>query len=179
MSRTFSFLLMGLLAIGAADLSAQSRKKTDNPQSPSASTSVKLGGNTVSIEYNAPFARGRAVEGGLIPYGKVWRMGADSATTLTTDADIMIGDVKVPKGVYTLYIHASEKDWKLAINKQTGQWGTQYNADQDLGRATMSLKQLGAPVEKFEILLKESGPKAGTLQAVWGKTDASVPIKLL
>ena len=83
------------------------RRVTQNAQSPSADTTMKVGGKDVTIEYNAPSARGRKVEGGLIPYGEVWRLGADSATTLTTDTNLKIGDLAVPKGVYTLYIAAS------------------------------------------------------------------------
>src|SRR3954449_6853645 len=69
------------------------RRVTQNKQSPPADTSMKVGGKDVTIEYNAPSARGRKVEGGLIPYGEVWRLGADSATTLTTDTDLKIGNL--------------------------------------------------------------------------------------
>jgi len=139
---------------------------------------MSLGGHAVTIEYNAPSARGRKIEGGLVPYGEVWRLGADSATTLTADADLMIGSVKVPKGVYTLYIMASADNWKLIINKQTGQWGTDYTESQDLGRATLSLAKLSSPAEALKITLKASGASAGTLEIVWGGTRATVPVKI-
>ncbi len=151
------------------------RRKTENKLSPSASTSVDLGGTKVSIDYNAPSARGRKVEGGLIPYGAIWRAGADAATTLTTSGDLMIGDLHVPKGEYTLYVQAGEGGWQLAVNKQTGQWGTQYDKSQDLGRTAMKLTKLSSPVETFKIDLTGSG-KSGMLTMTWGTTKASVEI---
>jgi hypothetical protein len=153
------------------------RKVTNNAKSPSAETSITLGGQPMTIEYNAPSARGRKVEGGLVPYGQVWRLGADSATTLTTGADIMLGSVRVPKGVHTLYILASETGWKLIVNKQTGQWGTEYSEAQDLGRADMKVSKLSQPVEKLDIALKSAG-SGGSLEIQWGNTKAVVPIKL-
>ncbi len=167
-----------LMAAAGLCLAAGVRQKTNNKLSPSASASMKLGGHEILIEYNAPSARGRKVEGGLIPYGSVWRTGADAATTLSTDADLMIGDLRVPKGAYTIYTLASESGWKLIVNKQTGQWGTEYSEGQDLGRVPLKLTALSTPVEKFEIRLQASGSSAGTLEMSWGKTSASVPVRL-
>lgn len=170
---------LAITVLAAATLAAQTgnRRVTENAQSPSADTSVTLGGNKITIEYNAPSARGRKVEGGLVPYDSIWRLGADSATTLTATADLTIGDLKVPKGVYTLYIQASESGWKLVVNKQTKQWGTVYQEAQDLGRVALKLNKLDQPVEKLDISLKGSG-SAATLEISWGSTKASVPIKL-
>ena len=162
-------LLLATLSPGATG----HRKVTENDQSPTADTSVMLGGHAVTIEYNAPSARGRQVEGGLVPYDSVWRLGADSATTLTADADITIGALKVPKGVYTLYIAATATGWTLIVNKQTGQWGTDYDKSQDLGRVPMKVSKLGAPAEKLKIALSASG-----LEITWGATKAAVPVKL-
>jgi hypothetical protein len=175
--RLVSYIALGLCA--AALLSAQTgnRKATQNPKSPSADTSVTLDGHAITIEYNAPSARGRKVEGGLIPYGHWWRLGADNATTLTTDTDITIGDVHVQKGAYSLYILASEGDWKLIINKKTGQWGTVYDESQDLGRAALRVAKTGQPVETLKITLTGSG-KAGMLRIEWGNSRAEVPVKL-
>jgi hypothetical protein len=170
--------LVASTVVAAAVLAASTgnRKVTENAQSPTADTSAKVRGKAITIEYNAPSARGRQVEGGLVPYGSVWRLGADSATTLTADTDITIGDLKVPKGVYTLYILASEGGWKLLVNKQTGQWGTDYNEAQDLGRVSMKTSKLGAPAETLKITLKPDGSGA-LLEIVWGSTRAVVPVK--
>ena len=177
--RTLSVLKLGLLAAVLVVWAAPTgnRRVTQNKLSPSAETSVSLGGKAITIEYNAPSARNRKVEGGLVPYGEVWRLGADSATTLTTEADVTIGDLRVPKGAHTLYILASESGWKLIVNNQTGQWGTVYTQSQDLGRTDMKVSKLSAPVEKLNISLKASG-SSGTLEIEWGNTKAVVPIKL-
>lgn len=163
-------LLLSVFAILAAETG--NRRVTQNAMSPPADTSMKVGGQDVTIEYNAPSARGRKVEGGLIPYGDVWRLGADSATTLTTNTNIKIGDLAVPKGVHTLYIAAAESGWKLVVNKQKGQWGTEYSQPQDLGRVPMKLTKLSQPVEKLKITLAN-----GMLDIEWGSTKASVPVK--
>ena len=100
-------------------------------------------------------------------------MGADAATTMTTDKDIMLGDLKVPAGVHTLYLQASESGpWQLVVNNQTKQWGTVYKQDQDLGRTAMKLTKLANAVETFKITLG-----AKDLSVEWGNTKATVPIK--
>ena len=170
---TVTLLVAVALAVTGA---TGNRKVTNNEKSPTAETSVTLGGQPITIEYNAPSVRGRKVEGGLVPFGQAWRLGADSATTLTTGGDIMIGSLKVPKGVHTLYILAEESGWKLIVNKQTGQWGTEYDQKQDLGRVDMKVSKTPAPVETLKITLSGSG-KAGTLDIQWGNTKAVVPIK--
>jgi hypothetical protein len=167
--KSIAILLSAFVILTA---STGNRRVTQNKQSPPADTTMKVGGKDVTIEYNAPSARGRKVEGGLIPYGEVWRLGADSATTLTADTNLKIGDLAVPKGVYTLYIAASEGGWKLVVNKQKGQWGTEYNESQDLGRVPLKLTKLNSPVETLKITLNN-----GMLEIEWGSTKASVPVK--
>ena len=82
--------------------------------------------------------RGRKIMGGLVPYGRWWRTGADNATTFQTEADLDIGGLKVPKGTYTIYTLPGAKEWQLIVNKQTGQFGTEYDQQQDLGRVKMT-----------------------------------------
>jgi hypothetical protein len=167
--KTIALLFTAFALLTAA---TGNRRVTQNKQSPPADTSMKVGGKDVTIEYNAPSARGRKVEGGLIPYGQVWRLGADSATTLTTDTDLKIGNLSVPKGVYTLYIAATEGGWNLVVNKQKGQWGTEYNEAQDLGRVPLKLTKLSQPVETLKITMNN-----GMLDIEWGSTKASVAVK--
>jgi hypothetical protein len=171
--KTLTIAATALAAVAFLSAATGNRQVTENAKSPSADTSMTVNGKNVIIEYNAPSAGGRKVEGGLIPYTKIYRMGADAATTLTTETDLMIGSVHVPKGVYTLYLQASEGgDWQLVVNKQTKQWGTVYNKDQDLGRTAMKLTKLDSPVEKFKITLA-----SGMLTVEWGNTKATVPVK--
>src|ERR1700761_702131 len=106
------------------------RDKSKRP-SPPATAEVTLNGKKIRIDYSRPSLKGRKVGKELAPYGEVWRTGANEATALTTEGDLNIGGVKVPAGKYTLYTLPAEGTWKLIINKQTGQWGTEYNKSQD------------------------------------------------
>jgi hypothetical protein len=174
--KTLSLKLTPLVLLAVTAFAATgNRDVTQNNLSPTADTSVKLGNTTITIEYNAPSARGRKVEGGLIPYDNWYRMGADSACTITTTGDIMIGNLKVPKGVHTLYLMAKPDSWQLIVNNQTRQWGLEYNQSQDLGRVPMRLTKLAKPLEKFNISLLPEG----VLDVSWGTTKAEVVIKAL
>jgi hypothetical protein len=151
-------------------------------QSPPAQTSVAFGGKTLSIHYSAPSVRHRKIfgAGGILsqdPTYPAWRAGANSATTLHTDADLDIGGLQVPKGDYTIYAWVADPDnWQLIINKQTGQWGLEYNAKMDAGRVKMTMSKPPALVETYKMALSTTGPKTGKLQLEWENHIASVPI---
>lgn len=164
-----AFVLTGGLFI----CSAQGKKA---PLSPPAETSVTINGKTITIKYGAPSMRGRKIFGGLESYGKVWRAGANSATSLHTDADLDIDGLSVPKGDYTLYVWLDAEQWQLIVNKQTGQWGTEYSEKQDLGRVKMKMSKPSAPVEKYEMTLSGSGGNKGDLKLAWENSVATVPI---
>lgn len=152
-----------------------------NPQSPSAQTSATIGGKTITIKYSAPSLRGRQMFGaeGRIskdPTWPVWRAGADEATALHTDADLVINGLVVPKGNYTIFALVNPTlPWDLIINKQTGQWGLSYDAKQDLGRVPMTMTKPSAPIETFKITLSGTGGNKGKLQMEWENVIASVP----
>ena len=148
------------------------------PLSPPGNASVKIGAATITIDYSRPSIRARKIMGGLVPYDKVWRTGANAATTLKTDAALQIGGAAVPAGTYTIYSWPGEKAWKLIINKQTGQWGTQYDEKQDLVRVDLKVESLPTPLELFTITLAATGADAGMLTLEWETTKLSVPIKL-
>jgi hypothetical protein len=118
--------------------------------------------------------KGRKIFGGLVPYGQVWRTGADEATTVATDKPLVLGNVTVPAGTYTLYTIPGEKEWTLIINKQTGQWGTQYSESQDLGRLPLKVSRLDSPAEQFTITV---APVAGggEIHFDWESTRATAP----
>jgi hypothetical protein len=145
------------------------------PLSPPARTSVTINGKKLLIAYSSPRIRGRKIMGGLVPYGQWWRTGADNATTFQTDADLDLGGLKVPKGIYTIYTLPGATEWQLIVNKQTGQWGTEYNQRQDLGRVKMHLAQTPALVDSFKIELLSTGGNKGLLKMTWERTDVSVP----
>src|SRR5215467_341510 len=159
-----------LLAAAAVSLFGQGRVL-----SPPMTASVTIGGKKLQVDYGAPSMRGRKVMGGLVPYGVVWCAGANDATTLTTEADLDIAGLKVPKGSYTLWAIPGLSDWTLIVNKQTGQWHTEYDERRDLGRVKINVKAVPAPVERFRIELAQSGPNQGKLSLIWEKTEAWAP----
>ena len=148
-------------------------------ESPQAETSALIAGKKIEIKYSSPRMRGRKIMGGLVPFGQVWRTGADSATTMSTQADLQIGTLKVPKGNYTVYTIPTATEWTLIISKELGQWGTDYHPNLDLGRTKMSAKTLDRPVENFKIELSPAGGSGGVLVMTWEKTQASVPITVV
>jgi len=145
--------------------------------SPRAKAEVNLKGAEVTVDYGRPSVRGRKIMGGLVPYQQVWRTGANEATGFVTTGNLMVGDTPVPAGKYTLYSLPTEGGWKLIINKQAGQWGTEYDQSQDLARIDMKETKAGAPVEQFLITLKKTGPDQADLVMEWENTRVSVPIK--
>jgi Protein of unknown function (DUF2911) len=146
--------------------------------SPPAQAKVELSGNTVTIDYSAPSMRGRKIVGGLVPYGKVWRTGANAATTLKTPVALHIGDLAVPAGTYTIYTLPSESGWTLIVNKQTGQWGTVYDEKEDLGRVPMKAGTVTSPAETFAIHFDKTSGKKTQLHLTWENTDVYVPVSV-
>ncbi|HYK03229.1 MAG TPA: DUF2911 domain-containing protein [Thermoanaerobaculia bacterium] len=170
--RKLTTLSLCLLLIAAVATAEEAKKK--KPLSPPATTEAKIGGRNITINYGAPSKRERAIMGELVPYGQLWRTGANAATTLTTDGDLMIGSLLVPAGSYSLYTVPGEKEWELIVNKQTGQWGTEHDDTQDLGRVKMKVTPVRDTVETFAIDVKSTGAKSGTLSLTWENTSASV-----
>jgi hypothetical protein len=165
------------LALTAAVSFAQGGDKKP-PASPPGTASYSFAdGKKVTIEYSRPFVKGRKIMGGLVPYGQVWRTGANSATSLVTDTDLVIGGTAVPAGKYTLYTLPGESAWKLIINKETGQWGTKYDEKQDLARVDMHVAKTGSRVEQFTISFDKSGSDSAKLKLDWENTSASVDVK--
>jgi hypothetical protein len=150
-------------------------KSTTQKPSPPGTAEITLKGKKITIAYSRPSMRGRKIVGGLVPFGQVWRTGANEATSFVTETDLTIGGATVPKGSYTLYSLPSEGGWKLIINKQTGQWGTEYTPGQDLARVDMKVEKLSSPVEQFTMSLKPAGAGA-VLSLEWETTRASVNI---
>jgi hypothetical protein len=174
----FRYLAVGVLSFALAfvSVSAAQQDKSARP-SPPGTAEVTLKGKKITIEYSRPSMKGRKIMGGLVPYGKVWRTGANEATTLTTEADLNIGGTDVPAGKYTLYTLPSEESWKLIINKQTGQWGTVYDQEKDLARVDLKKSSLNQPVEQLTISFKKTNDSTAGLVIQWETTELSVPVK--
>lgn len=188
--RALSTLLV--LGAGAAPLGAQQAAPTVLRVEPSgrATTEVAVtqrgpqGGESaplaIRIDYGQPHARGRQVVGALIPYDQVWRTGANEATAFTTEVDLELGGARIPRGRYTLYSLLTRTGWKLIVNRQTGQWGTQYDPSRDLVRVDLTRRETPAEQESFSMtLVPSSEPLRGQLVLGWGTLQGSVPWRVL
>jgi hypothetical protein len=147
--------------------------------SPPASSSITIAGKKIRVDYYAPSMHGRKIMGELVPFGEVWCPGANVATGITTEADLRINDIKLPKGSYSLWAIPGEKDWTLIINKQTGQYHLDYDSSADFARTKMNVKKLDSPVETLRIDLRAAEDNRGTLALVWETTEASVPFTVV
>ncbi len=175
------FLLTGLTAIDPSPsgfFAASAQIYHSRYTSPPAQTSASIDGKQVSVEYYAPSMHGRKIMGGLVPFNEVWCTGANVATTFTTEADLDINGLKVPKGSYSIWTVPTEKEWTLILNSQTHQFHLDYDPSRNFGKTKMIVKTLPMPVETLKILVSSTGPKKGTLAITWENTEASVPLTL-
>ncbi len=116
-----------------------------------------IDGVTVTLEYGRPKVKGRTIWGGLVPYGQVWRTGADEATTITFSADVEIGGQKLAAGTYALFTEPGENEWTIIFNKVAQQWGAfRHDAGQDAARVTATPKAIGEHVEEMEFVIVDS-----------------------
>jgi len=173
------FVCTGLL-FAATTLLSQPKAP---PASPPATASASVNGKTITITYSSPRVKGREgkifTKDGLIshdPHYPVWRAGANAATTLKTDANLMIGDLMVPAGTYTLFVDISDPaHWVLIVSKATGEWGLAYDPTKDLGRTPMTMSKPPALVEDLTYSLAVHNGN-GKLTLAWEWVSASVPI---
>ena len=179
MNKIKSLLIIALAGLITLPALAQQKRV-----SPHETISAVIDGNRVTVTYGRPYTKNprsgevRKIWGGLVPYGKVWRTGADEATVLITQKPIMLGGATVPAGAYTLWtLPAEDGSAKLIINKQVGQWGVgpgSYDEGQDLARVDLKKEALDKPVEQFTMSVGKSGTD-GVLKLSWENTEYSVP----
>jgi Protein of unknown function (DUF2911) len=167
-------LVVLLLPVFALLASAQDASKRP---SPAAQAQCKFtDGKTIKSDYSSPRMKGRKIFGGLVPYGEVWRAGANDATTLVTDTNLNIGGKDVPAGSYTIFALPNADKWVLIISKKNGEWGIPYPGQgDDFGRVDMSVSQLPSPLENFTISFDQTGSTCA-MHLDWEKTRASVDI---
>lgn len=164
---TYPILLAAMMVLSALPLLAQGN--------PRGTAKVTLQGKSVSVEYGRPSLKGRAVEQmlGKVPAGGVWRLGADKSTTLSTDADLTFGKTIIPKGAYSLFARKEAGGaWKLVFNKQTGQWGTEHDAAQDLSAVELTTGKAAPAAEQVTIDLAQAGAD-GMISIAWGDLKLS------
>jgi hypothetical protein len=160
---------------------AMPKDKSKRPSPPASAECKFSDGKTVKVDYSSPRAKGRKIFGAasdkaLVPYGEVWRTGANEATTFVTGANVTVGGKDVPAGSYTIFTVPSPDKWMLIINKKTGEWGIPYKYEADeLARVPMTVSKTAAPVENFAIAFDQAGGKC-TLRMEWENVTASVDI---
>jgi len=171
----FTALFLAITAL----VSAQDKSKRPSP--PASAECEFSDGKTIKVDYSSPRAKGRKIFGAasdkaLVPFGEIWRTGANEATTFVTDTKVTVGAKDVPAGSYTIFTIPAADAWTLVISKKTGEWGTDYPGEkEDLARVPMSVSKNAAPVENFTIAFDQAGDKC-TLHMEWENTGASVEI---
>ena len=164
-----SFVMLAGSGVGQAD-------KSKRPSPPAKAECKFSDGNSITVDYSSPRMKGRQIYGGLVPYGQVWRAGANEATTFVTTTNVNVGGMDVPAGSYTIFAIPNPDKWTLIVSKKTGEWGIPYPGEaNDLGRVEMKVSKLTAPVENFTISFEQTGSGC-TLHLDWETTRASVAI---
>ena len=160
-----------------AGLAAMAIPSQGQIASPPATAACKFGdGKTISVAYSSPRMRGRKIFGDLVPFGEVWRTGADNATAFVTTADLVVGGKKVPAGGYTLFTLPTQDKWTLIVSKQTGEFGIPYPGEKfDFARMEMKVSRLPSPLENFTISFDQAGAGC-TMKLDWETTRASIDI---
>ncbi len=160
----------------AARLAAAEARSGQQQLSVRDTAHATIGAVALSVDYGRPLMRGRRLLGDVISYDRVWRTGANAATQFTTSAPITLAGLSLPAGTYTLWTAPHMHGVDLIVNRQTGQWGTEYSRARDLGVAPMKVDSVAAPVEKFTIAIEPGDAKHGTLAMAWGTFRWTAPI---
>jgi hypothetical protein len=171
-------VLLFILVLASCAIAQQD--KSQRP-SPAGTAELTLNGKKVTVEYSRPkihdpkTGQTRKIMGGVVPYGEVWRTGANEATTLKTEADLNINGTPVPAGTYTLFTLPEANKWTLILSKKTGEWGTPYPGQgEDFARVPMHVEQVQQTVDPFTITLEPASAKPPRLCLAWEHTKACV-----
>ena len=165
------FILLAISVTGNAQ-----QDKSQRPSPPAQAQCKFSDGKTITVDYSSPRMKGRKIFGELVPYGQVWRTGANDATTFVTTSGLTVDSKDVPAGNYTIFTLPEKDKWTLIISKHTGEWGIPYKYEsEELVRVPMSVSSSGSPVENFTISFDQSG-SACTLKMSWESTQASVKV---
>ncbi|MGA8150147.1 MAG: DUF2911 domain-containing protein [Terriglobales bacterium] len=163
-----------LFAVTICTISSAQQEKSQRPSPPAQAQCQFSGGKTITMDYSSPRMKGRKIFGELVPYGQVWRTGANEATTFVTTEDLVTKGASIPHGNYTIFTVPNPDQWMLIINKHTGESGTPYKYEsEELARVPMSVTKLSSPVENFTISFDHTGGSC-TLRMAWENTQASV-----
>ena len=180
MQKRITLFTLIMLTLTTVALAQQDKSKRPSP--PAQAQCQFADGKTIKTDYSSPRINDpkthqpRKIYGGLVPYGKVWRTGANDATTLVTDTNLTVGGKDLPAGSYTIFTVPNQDKWTLVISKKTGEWGTDYPGESnDLARVDMKVSQLPSPMENFTIGFDQTGGNC-TMNLDWENTRASVEL---
>jgi hypothetical protein len=165
-----------LFATGAF---AQTPKAPTAAASPGCTLKQRVGLTDIEIVYSRPGVKGRKIFGGLVPYGQVWRTGANEATRISFSGPVKVNGSDVPAGTYGLFTIPSEKEWTVILNKTPAQWGSfKYDPAADLVRVKTAATSLSEPVETFTIDINDIRNDSATLNFIWEKTRVQVNLSI-
>jgi hypothetical protein len=174
----FAFLAATFVLAGILSANAQPPRPRFSPHD---ATCMVIDGNRVTIFYGRPYSKDptsghvRKVWGTLVPYGKVWRFGADEATLLVTQQPIQIGETTLPAGAYSLFMLPDKTSAKLIVNKQIGQWGLEYDEKQDFARIELRQEPLKDTADQFTIAIENNPEGGGLIRILWENTQFIAP----
>ncbi len=161
---------------------AQAPKLQFPRPSPTATLKQRVGVTDIEITYSRPGVKGRQIFGdaqSLVPFGEVWRTGANEATKVSFSTPVSFGGTAVPAGEYALFSIPGETEWTVILNRVAGQWGAyKYDAANDVARVKVPAMALSHPVETFTIDLNDIRDNAATLNLIWAKTCVAVPLQV-
>lgn len=176
----FAFTLIVFVLFGAQRAAAQDVVAAPDPRpSPLSLAQITLDDGTyVKIHYSSPRMRGRDIFGGLVPFGEVWRFGANEATEMTVTQPILFGGEEVDPGTYAVFAVPGEDEWTIILNRNLGQWGAfSYSEEGDYVRITSQAEQVDEAYEAFTITLEEQeGETGASMNMAWDTTRLSIPI---
>jgi hypothetical protein len=166
-------VVLFILSLAAPALAQMSKDKSQRPSPPAQAQCKFSDGKTITVDYSSPRAKGRKIFGDLVPYGQVWRTGANEATRFVTTANLKAGSLDIAAGNYTIFTVPNQDKWTLIINRKTGEWGIPYEYESDeLGRVDMKLSQTPSMVENFTISLNPMGNSC-VMSMSWEKAKAT------
>ena len=173
-----NLIALFVVAFVASSLLAQEAKKIEFPQASSGATvKERVGVTDVSIEYSRPNMRERKIFGGLVPYGQIWRTGANAATKMTFSTDVKLGGTPVPAGTYALFTIPGEAEWTVILSKVSDEWGSYaYNQKDDQARIKVKPVSLADPLETMTIGVQDIRAGKANLVIAWEKTKVPVEI---
>ncbi len=165
-----------LLVFTWAALACAQPEPSKRPSPPASAQCKFADGKSIKTDYSSPRVKGRKIFGGLVPYGEVWRTGANEATTFVTDTTVNLGGKDIPAGSYTLFTIPNADKWTLIVSKKTGEWGIPYPGEgEDFTRVEMRVSALSSAVENFTIGFDQTGSSC-SMHFDWEKTRAAVDI---